>query len=287
MDNIDFKNDLLSSIGINDEEFYLLKSYIHKHFGINLTTQKKSLLIGRLQKVIKDKALNSFNDYYNFLINDSTGKAASELINKISTNHTYFNREKAHFEYYVNYALPDVLNNNSSTKMKDIRIWCAASSTGEEPYMLTILQHELSEKIGKLWDIGLLATDISIEVLNIAKNGIYETEKLTAMPKRLIQKYMHKFDSSSYQMNDNLRNQIVFRRFNLMNDFPFKSQFDIIFARNVMIYFDQQTRDKLINKFYNFLKPGGYLFIGHSETLNRATNKFISVNPAVYQKQPE
>lgn len=277
-------NTHLEMINITDKEFDKIRKFVHSVFGINLTEQKKSLVFGRLQKIIKKHGYKSFDTYFDAVKNDKNGSLVSEFINKITTNHTYFNREKSHFDFYYETALPDVVNNLKIRKSKDLRVWCAASSTGEEPYMLLMLLLEFLGHDADKWDAGLLATDISLDVLNFAIEGIYSEERIAQVPKKFLHKYFKKLPNGSYQVLDQYRKKVLFKRLNLMNPFPFKAPFDIIFARNVMIYFDQPTREKLVQKFYNFLKPGGYLFIGHSETLNKTKANFVSIRPAVYRK---
>lgn len=272
-------------INITDKEFELLKKMIYDKFGINLTNDKKSLVTGRLQKILKFNNFSSFNDYYIYVLNDKSGKALSDLINHISTNHTFFYREKEHFDYFSNVAFPEIVNNARKNNIRDLRIWCAGCSTGEEAYMIMILMYEYLGKEYSSWDCGLLATDISEKVLNIAKEGIYNYERMALLPQYFKNKYFTKIDNENWQVKDFLRREITFRRFNLMNTvFPFKKPFDIIFCRNVMIYFDQPARNSLVERFYNFTNNGGYLFIGHSETLGRESQLYKYVRPSVYKK---
>ena len=172
-----------------------------------------------------------------------------------------------------------------AVKDKDLRVWCAASSTGEEPYTLAILLADFFKNEAVMWDKRLLATDLSLSVLEEAKRGIYSKEKLSSLPKIWVLNYFDKISEEQYQVKRTLRKEVVFRRFNLLEpQFPFKKKFHIIFCRNVMIYFDNDTKTKLISKLYDSLEHGGYLFIGHSESISRETTKFQYVQPAVYRK---
>jgi chemotaxis protein methyltransferase CheR len=271
---------------ITDEEFGLLRSLIYKRFGINLTDQKRSLLVGRLQKVLRQTGHTSFKSYYDALLEDSTEQALSQLVDRISTNHTYFYREKSHFDFFIETALPKLKPLLERQNNRDIRIWCAGCSSGEEAYMLLMLLREYLGSQYSRWDGGILATDISSRVLDVARRGIYAEDRLRMLPEHLRRKYFRQLSGGQYEVVDDLRQEATFRRFNLMNDvFPFKKPFHIIFCRNVMIYFDDPTRKTLVAKFHKHTADGGYFFLGHSETLGRGQSLFKYLAPAVYQKQ--
>lgn len=273
-------------MGISDREFDLMRRLIYRKFGINLSDEKKSLLVGRLQKILRTGGFGSFDQYYDNLLQDRSGKAISGLIDNISTNHTYFNREKAHFDYFKNHALPDVLSRLRQKKSTDLRIWCAGCSSGEEPYMLLMLMHEVLGDEYRRFDAGLLATDISDRILNTAKQGIYPNERIDGLTELQKRKHFSRCDAEHVQISEEIRREVVFRRFNLMNEkFPFKKQFHIIFCRNVMIYFDKETRDALVRRFHAATEQGGYLFIGHSETLGREQPLYEYLIPAAYRKR--
>ncbi|PID26894.1 MAG: chemotaxis protein CheR [Candidatus Cloacimonadota bacterium] len=255
--------------------------FIYNKAGINLTSQKKHLVAGRLQQVVKRLNLSSFEDYYRSLKSDKKGILTTELIDKISTNHTFFNREKKHFDLFRETILPDVVKRSKGV---DIKIWCAAASTGEEPYMLAILQNEVFKNLGFNLKVKFLATDISTEALIKAKQGIYNAERVISISKSMLNTYFNRLDNGKYQVIDSVRTQILYKRFNLMDKFPFKGKFDIIFARNVMIYFDNDTKARLVQKFYDYLNPGGYLFIGYSESLDKKSSRFIVKDHSLFQK---
>ncbi len=276
---------MINELTITDKEFRFIRTLVYDRFGINLTEQKRSLVIGRLQKLLRANSFTSFEQYYDFVIKDQTGSALDKLVNSISTNYTYFNREREHFDFFVGTALPKIAQSLKARSSHDLRIWCAGCSSGEEPYMLAILLMEFFGKEYGLWDGGVLATDISDQVLSKARQGIYQQEQVNKISNHLMHKYFFKVQDGSWQVTDRLKKEITFRRFNLMNKkFPFKKQFQVIFCRNVMIYFDSVTRDGLMRRYHEFLEPGGYLFIGHSETLDRQQNIFKYVKPAVYQR---
>lgn len=272
-------------VEIKDEEFNKLRSLIYKNIGINLTEEKRTLLMGRLQKTLKSLNFTNFSQYYDYLVADKTGNALSNLANTISTNHTFFWREKEHFDFFQSTALPEIAARAKQSNSNDIRIWCAGCSTGEEPYTLGFTMMEFFGQEYKKWDAGVLATDISAKVLDYAIKGVYPADRVKMLPDKLINKYFYKTKDGDYEVKDELKREITYRRFNLMNHkFPFKKRFDAIFCRNVMIYFDNPTRETLVNKFYDLLVPGGYLFIGHSESLNRNATKFAYIQPALYKK---
>lgn len=276
---------MLEMMAITDEEFEVIRDLVYRHFGIKLTEEKRSLVVGRLQKVIKARGFSSFSEYHKFLTEDKTGKALEELATRISTNHTFFYREKEHFEFFVNKALPESVSRQKKLNGRDLRIWSAGCSSGEEPYTLIMLMFEYLGAEYSLWNAGVLATDISARALSTAASGIYGDERLELLPAAMKKKYFTKTEDNEWAISEKVRREVTFRRFNLMNEqFPFKKQFDMIFCRNVMIYFDQPTRDRLVQKFYDLTVPGGYLFIGHSESLPRGKCPYSFVMPALYQK---
>lgn len=273
---------------LSDEDFELFRRLIYDSCGINLTLSKKELVKARLSKRLTRVGANSFKDYYKYVTcTDKTGNELIHLIDSISTNKTDFFREKKHFDFLDTTLLPTLISNKIKGRNKKLRIWCAAASSGEEPYTLaiTVFNH-ITPDNG--WDVKILATDISTKILQKAINGIYKKELLNGIPQDVISAHFSKVPADNtfnYRAKDHLRNVITFRRFNLMTpQFPFKNPFDIIFCRNVMIYFDPETQHKLVTKFYNCLPKEGHLFIGHSETLSRSNSGFKYIQPAIYQK---
>lgn len=270
---------------ISASEFTSLRDLVYERFGINLTGQKQNLITSRLQQLLQVQGFSTFDEYYRYLRNDRTNQGLDELINRISTNFSYFYRESAHFDFFVKVALPELIKTLRSTGSNDIRIWTAGCSTGEEPYMLIMLMMEFLGIEYQNWSAGILATDISERVLTIASEGAYPADRISRVPKALRQKYFKTTGPGMVEVVDRIKSEITLRRFNLMNaEFPFKKPFQMIFCRNVMIYFDKQTRDALIRRFHQVLEPGGYLFIGHSETLGRDQKLYTYIMPACYQK---
>jgi len=273
-------------ISISDQEFQLFRSFIYDNFGINLTEVKRALLVNRLQNILRQKGYPSFEAYYQAIQQDKTGHGISELIDAVSTNHTFFFRESAHFDYLMSTVLPRVVNHQLKKNDKDLRVWCAAASSGEEPYVLAMLIKEYLGAQHNQWSAGVLATDISNKALGIAVKGRYSSERLEQVPAKYKLTYFEKAETDEYEVKESLRKEVLFRRFNLMNEtFPFKKPFHIIFCRNVMIYFDHKTRDELVRKMYEFTLPGGYLFIGNAETLGRTSCPYRYIAPSIYQRE--
>lgn len=264
---------------LTDNDFFRLVDFIKTNYGINLE-KKRVLIEGRLANVASSYGFDNFTDYINFALGDTTGKETIRLVNKLTTNHTYFMREPEHFRFLETDVLPHI---ETTVYDKDVRIWCAASSTGQEPYTIAMTIDEYFGGRKHEWDTTILATDLDTDVLRTAKAGIYSTEMMNGLPDKWIDKYFKKIDHDRYQVIDRIRNDVVFKKFNLMDPIVFKKPFDLISCRNVMIYFDMQTKNDLVERFYNATKKGGYLFIGHAENVSRDT-KYTYVKPAVYRR---
>ena len=270
---------------LSDVDFEKIRSLVYKQSGINLHKGKKELVKARLGKRLREGKFGSFRDYYRYV---TTEKGINELvvmIDSISTNLTSFFREETHFHKLreVISALMETPGNGSS--VFGLKIWSAGCSTGEEPYSLAITLREIA--YGRKVDLQILATDISTEVLKTALAGVYTKEKLGKISPSLLKKYFQigRNDwSGYYRAKNEIKDIIKFRRFNLMEAQPFKGLFNAIFCRNVMIYFDKETQDGLVNRFYDSLKKGGYFFVGHSESLTGLTHRFKYVEPSVYRK---
>lgn len=279
-------NGALKTFELSDEEFLRIRRLVYDYFGINLTDKKKSLVIGRLHKYLKRNKISSFKEYIGYLENDADGNAISDLIDRISTNYTFFFREKRQFDFISQRALPEIVERQLRLNEKDIRSWCAGCSGGDEPFSLLITLLEYFGESFGLWDTGILATDVSESALEEGKEGIYSSGRLTPLNRTQIKTYFDKVDETYYRVKDDLRKEILFRRLNLMNtSFPFKQGFDLILCRNVMIYFDSQTRERLVRLFYRMIKPGGYFFIGSSETIRGTDTDFRFIQPGIYKKE--
>jgi chemotaxis protein methyltransferase CheR len=269
-------------IGITDKEFERLAAFVKRSFGLHLSREKKMLVLGRLGRVLQSLNFDNFTDYLDYVAGDRSGAAAVTLINRLTTNHTFFMREADHFDYFRDKVLPEIMPRLTD---KDLRVWSAGCSTGEEPYTLAMLIDEYLGNARMGWDTTLLATDISERALQQAVKGVYPAESVEPLPKRWRLSYFVPHGDGGYAVAGRIRQEVVFRRFNLMDPFPFRKKFHVIFCRNVMIYFDENTRRQLIRKFCDSLAPGGYLFIGHSETINRFESPFRYVKPSIYRKE--
>ncbi len=265
---------------LTDNDFERLVAFIKNNYGINLE-KKRVLIEGRLANVVTSNGFDNFTAYIDFALGDPTGKETIKMVNKLTTNHTFFMREPEHFEFLSSTVLPHI---EQTVKDRDARIWCAASSTGQEPYTIamTIDEYFGEKKLG--WDTKILATDLDTDVLRVAKAGIYSVDMLGGLPDKWIDKYFVKIDNNNYQVCDRIRNEVVYKKFNLMDPISYKKPFDLISCRNVMIYFDMATKTALIERFYAATKTGGYLFIGHAENISRTT-KYTYVKPAIYVKK--
>ncbi|MDR2909618.1 MAG: protein-glutamate O-methyltransferase CheR [Oscillospiraceae bacterium] len=266
-------------IKLTDKEFITLVGYLKENFGINLIN-KRVLIEGRLGNHLASIGFNNYTDYLKAVQADKTGKELSTLLNKVTTNHTYFMRESDHFDYFAKAVLPYW---EPRVGNRDLRVWCAASSSGEEPYTLAmILEDYFGGKVPK-WDKALLATDISQRVLEQAKEGIYLEEGVEKIPPAWRKKYFTSLGDGRVQVAESIRKQVAYRIFNLMDPVRYKEPFHAIFCRNVMIYFDQPTKAAVADRLYDALRPGGYLFVGHTESVAKPT-RFRYVMPSVYQK---
>jgi chemotaxis protein methyltransferase CheR len=266
-------------IHLTDQEFHDIVTFIKGNYGINLMN-KRQLIEARMYSVLSDKGLTNFTDYFALIKQNNSGELTA-MLNKLTTNHTYFLREEAHYDFFKTVILP---TQEQTNRQKDIRIWSAGCSSGEEAYTTIMVMMDYFGLQKSSWDFRILATDISTKVMQEAQDGLYGRESLKNIPPAWEHKYFTKQGSEHFILNEEVRKQVFFKPLNLMEPFSFKQPFDLIFCRNVMIYFDQPTRNVLINKFYDVLKPGGYLFIGHSETVQRESSKFRYVQPSIYQK---
>lgn len=266
---------------LTSEEFQRIVRYTKERYGIDLS-RKRILVSGRLENYLLRNGYHSYSEYLNLVEKDPGGKEAANLINVLTTNHTYFMREFVHFEYMQREVLPWI-KSKEETRGKDIRIWSAASSTGEEPYTIQMI---LRDYFGfdSNWNTQILATDISTRVLQKAQSGIYLREQIAPLPEPWKRRYFVPKGSEEYQVTEAIRRDVVFRRFNLMEEIPFRGAFQIVFLRNVMIYFDEPTKKKLLERIYQHMENGGYLFIGTTESIDRDGTSFRYVQPSIYRK---
>jgi len=273
---------MLISCELSDRNFKRFSQMVFQNCGINLHNGKKELVRSRLGKRLRATGCRNFNTYFNLLNEDASGRELLHFLDAISTNETSFFREEKHFELLKEKVFPRL----KAVCSQRLRFWSAGCSSGEEPYSLAMWLLEYFRGI-ESWDVKILATDISTKVLAQAINGIYPKNRLFKIPKHQIRKYFQLgFGSQEgyFKVKQLLKAMVVFKRQNLMEPFGCGDTFDLIFCRNVMIYFTKETRQDLINKFYSCLKSGGYLLIGHAESLNGMNHGFKYIQPSVYQK---
>ena len=266
----------------SDRNFEQLRQIAFEHTGIVLGENKRQMMYGRLARRIRQLGLAGFDDYCARLEADLDSELG-ELVNAITTNLTSFFRENHHFEHLANTALPEILAHNAGTRR--LRIWSAGCSTGEEPYSIAMTLAESSRLNG--WDARILATDIDTSVVARADSGVYPLERVKDMDPQRLRRWFEKGvgeNAGKLRVNRSLRDLIAFRSLNLLGDWPMRGPFDIIFCRNVVIYFDKETQRRLFDRFADMLAPHGYLYIGHSETLFKISDRFKPVGGTIYRK---
>jgi chemotaxis protein methyltransferase CheR len=269
-----------------DHLFQQFSRLVYELCGINLHEGKKALLQARLSKRLRLTGIATYGEYFKAITSGNIPDEFLHFLDSIATNLTYFFRESQHFDFLEKVAMPELVARKQRDGVSKIRIWSAGCSTGEEPYSLamSVLGH-LTDTAK--WDLRILATDISTRVLEAANRGIYSEEKVQKVPPMLRQAYFQKIASANgrpdFQIVPHLKRIVTFCRLNLKDPYPFKGQFDFIFCRNVMIYFDKKTQEELVNKMANFLGPGGYFCVGHSESLTGLAHKLSYVQPAIYR----
>lgn len=266
---------------LSEQDFVRLIGFVKKNYGIDLNN-KQQLICGRLSNVVTSMGFTSFREYIDYILSKKNSEDIEIMLNKLTTNYTYFMREEAHFDYFRKTVLPWLEN---TKRNRVLSIWSAGCSSGQEPYTLSMIMKEYFGAKAGMWDTRILATDISQNVLSKAAAAEYEEESLRSLPPDWKNKYFKKSKKPGfYTVSDNIKSNVIFRPFNLMEPIRFKMKFDVIFCRNVMIYFDQPTKEALVQRFYDATVPGGYLFIGHSESLPKTNINYNYVIPAAYRK---
>lgn len=266
---------------IEVRDFNRIKDYMLKNYGLNLEN-KTTLIEGRLSNQILKSGFGNFHDYVEYVLSDPSEEQLNLLVSKLTTNYTFFMREPQHYEFLTGVALPEL---KKKIKSNELKIWSAGCSSGEEPYTIAMTVSRFLDSQNEKWNTRILATDISENMLSQASTAVYSDMQLKNIGSTDILKYFKKISDNKYQVCKELQNMVKFEKFNLMNGFnSFNRRFHIIFCRNVMIYFKNETKQELAKKFYNLLEPGGYLIIGLSETLHNIDTNFLFVKPAIYQK---
>src|SRR5580698_5744533 len=270
--------DTFTPPALRESEFAQIRELAYRQFGLDIKANKQSLIVTRLSKELRRLGLTSFEQYCKHVASDHTGEALIEMADALTTNFTSFLREQAHFQFLRTELAAQL------PRTGPVDIWSCASSTGEEPYSILFT---LLETLGPGADVRILATDISTRALKAGTAAVYEAQKLAGLPATWLQRYFLKGNGrwqGSYRVRPEYRERVRFQRFNLVTDEPGNFRFPAIFCRNVAIYFDKPTQAALARKLASALEPGGYLFIGHSESLSGMDHGLAYVQPALYRK---
>ena len=266
---------------MTDKDFETIKHLAKLRSGIELGEHKKEMIYSRIVRRIRALNMTDFKSYLVYL-EENPDAELTNFINAITTNLTSFFRESHHFDFLKNTVLPETLKKKKTNRR--IRIWSAGCSTGEEPYSIAMTMHGFFER--ERWDAKILATDLDTNVLSHGRRGVYSKERIGNMDQQLVKKYFTEVRGSadSMETKDTLKSLITFNHLNLLGEWPMKGKFDVIFCRNVVIYFSKETQRDLFDRYANILEPDGYLFIGHSESLHGVSKRFESVGRTIYRK---
>ncbi len=266
-------------------EFAKLSNYIYTELGIKMPEAKKIMLESRLQRRLKEMSINTFSEYIEFVFSaKGMNSEIFHMIDVVTTNKTDFFREPQHFDFLRNVVLPEFSQTHTG---KPLSLWSAGCSSGEEPYTLSmVLSDAIQDKL--LVDFNIFATDISIRILERAAMAIYPENRVADIPLNIKKKYLLKAKNpidKTVRIIPQLRNKITFHRLNFMDDYyDFNTMFDVVFCRNVIIYFDKETQEQVINKLASKLKPGGYFFLGHSESITNMNVPLTNIKPTIFKK---
>ena len=267
----------------SDADFHCLQKLVAHHTGISLSDSKSDLVYGRLSKRLRSLGLKRFEQYI-ALLNEDPDAELEHFTNAITTNLTSFFREQHHFDYLAGHIVPLLLNRYRTTGR--IRIWSAGCSTGEEPYSLAMTIREAIPNIDQL-DIRILATDLDSNVVRTAADGVYPLSSINGLDSQRCKRWFQRGKGTHEGMvriRPEVQKLIAFRQLNLMHDWPMQGQFDVIFCRNVVIYFDKETQSRLFDRFANIMQSDGHLIIGHSETLNSHCDRFKLIDKTIYKR---
>ncbi len=276
---------------LSERDFKRLSEFIHSNLGIKMPGSKITMIESRLRKRLRVRKISSFTEYCDYLFSErGMAEELNYFIDVVTTHKTDFFREEDHFRFLVQRVIPELVTKMGSGVGRKLNLWSAASSRGHEVYTIAIVLNEFRERYPGLdFDYFILGTDISNDVLEDGRKAIYDHDDIDPVPKDMKKKYFLKSKDPSknlVRVVPELRNKVKFRQLNLMDDdFQLRELMDVIFCRNVMIYFDKKTQDTLLYKLCNYLKNGGYLFMGHSEVLHNPNLPLVSKAPAVYRKE--
>lgn len=264
-----------------DNDFAFIVSRVNHETGIQLAPHKRDMVYGRLARRLRELKFKSFKEYCEFIDSDNGDHEIGNFVNAITTNLTSFFREAHHFDHLKG-VLSDIVAKNQPRKR--IRIWSAASSSGPEPYSIAMTALESIKNMNG-WDLKILATDIDTNMLEVCKKGEYENRLLDGIPADYMKKYVNEIKGRNASvMDDRLKKMITFKQLNLLHKWPMKGPFDVIFCRNVVIYFNKETQVTLFNRIADLMTPDGILYIGHSESLFKVCDRFELVGKTIYRK---
>ena len=272
-----------SDFQLTDAEFNRIRELVREHTGISLSEAKRQLVYGRLVRRLRTLKLESFGEYI-VLLERGAPAELEEFTNAITTNLTSFFRESHHFDHLAAEVLPAIVANDSGARR--LRLWCCAASTGEEPYSISMVLREAQQLLSG-FDVKLLATDLDSAVLATGTAGIYGADRLQSMSAARIGRFFEKgsgANTGKFRVTDELRKVITFKQLNLMHEWPVRGPFDVIFCRNVIIYFDKETQRALFERMAVLQRPGDMLFLGHSESLYRVSDKYDLVGRTIYRR---
>ena len=272
---------------LTEADYDLIAQLVYKHSRIHLGGGKRELVSSRLGKRLRALGLSNYAEYCNLLTRSGAEEELAHLVDAISTNHTFFFRERQHFDFLEKTVLPHFAANRAFRRDGCLRCWSAAASTGEEPYSIALMLASHAEKnSGFHWEMN--CSDISRPALETARAGIYSTARLQEVPDELRRRFFQRgigAQTGQYRIKAEVRNKIQWHQMNLFQDaYPFEKKFHVIFCRNVMIYFDRSSQEALVKKLGSFLLPGGYLMVGHSESLSGLSHSLEHIQPAIYKK---
>lgn len=267
----------------SDRDFDKVRNLVSQHTGISLSAAKRDMVYSRLARRLRNLGLNDFASYCSLIESSNNDDELIHFTNAITTNLTSFFREGHHFDYLKNTLLPQLMRSNADTRR--LRIWSAGCSTGEEPYSIAMtVRSVIPEDSG--WDVKILATDLDSNVLATASNGIYDDERIKGIDKTLLKRWFQRRRNNDgmVRVSPQLQSMITFKRLNLMHGWPMKGPFDLIFCRNVVIYFDKPTQSVLFDRYADLLRHDGHLFLGHSETMFKTSTRFELLGNTIYKK---
>lgn len=283
------KTHLMNQPSLSKQEFSELQSFVHSTIGIWLPDGKMSMVEQRIRPLVVDAGLHSFGEFLKQRLTNQPKKAdITAFVDRITTNHTYFARETEHFEFLRHTVLPEIckgIRARSQGSRPILRMWCSAASRGHEPYTLAMIQRQFLGSEYDSWDAGLLATDISDKSLKFAIRGRYAEDEVRALGPEMQRQFFFK-SGDEWEVNPKLKNDVLYRHFNLNSPrYSFRRPFDIVFCRNVLIYFDMPTKLDVVRKICGQMQRGGYLFVGLAESLGREVGDLKYLRPGIYQKR--